>query len=365
MTRLHKSSPANPDVAVVGGGPVGLAVAIHARLAGLSVAVFDQRTPPIDKACGEGVLPSGITALGELGVEAERLDGFRFGGIRYRDRHSTVDARFSSAPGLGLRRTVLHEALVDRAGEVGAELFWKTRVLGLVGSGSVSGLRTTAGDFRAGVVVGADGLYSRTRGWLDLPVRTSRHRRVGLRRHFAVEPWGDMVEVLWSSHGEAYVTPVGANRVGVAILSHQTKGSFEDRLAAFPDLERRLAGAETVSSSRGAGPLFRIPKRVTCPGAALVGDAAGYVDAISGEGLALGFAQARALVSAVESADLSLYERAWRRLVREPFWIARSLLVASRFPRLRRVSLAFLTKSPSTFPRLVNAYASAEAAGRS
>ena len=105
------------DVLVVGGGPVGLAAAIGARMAGLSVVVAEQRAGPIDKACGEGLMPGALEALARLGVDPA---GYRLDGISYRDARGHVDHRFSAGPGRGVRRTTLHTALQARAEELGA-----------------------------------------------------------------------------------------------------------------------------------------------------------------------------------------------------------------------------------------------------
>src|ERR1700688_238982 len=73
------------DVAVVGGGPAGLAVAIVAAQQGLSVVVLERRDFPSDKACGEGVLPPGVKALERLGIgdRFDRSTAYPFGGIRF------------------------------------------------------------------------------------------------------------------------------------------------------------------------------------------------------------------------------------------------------------------------------------------
>ena len=109
------------DLAIVGGGPAGLATAIEARLAGLSVAVLDRRRPPLDKACGEGLMPDAVSRLAALGVE---VAGRPFRGIRYLDGATAAEGTFPGPPGMGVRRTALHAALVRRAEEVGVALRW-------------------------------------------------------------------------------------------------------------------------------------------------------------------------------------------------------------------------------------------------
>src|SRR5215470_16968598 len=103
------------EVFVAGGGPAGLAAAIATRQVGFEVTLADYARPPIDKACGEGILPGGLAALGRLGVWLTPAQCFPFHGIRFFDAAGAVAASFQQAPGCGVRRTVLHQALMERA----------------------------------------------------------------------------------------------------------------------------------------------------------------------------------------------------------------------------------------------------------
>src|SRR5882762_8819527 len=127
------------DVLVIGGGPAGLAVAIAARMKGFNVTVADGAKPPIDKACGEGLMPSTVAALGELGVAICPGDGQVFRGIRFIDAATSAEASFSGASGVGVRRTVLHQRMVERAQECGITLLWNTPVAGLSSDGAIFG----------------------------------------------------------------------------------------------------------------------------------------------------------------------------------------------------------------------------------
>ncbi len=112
------------DVCVVGGGPAGLAAAIALRLEGFTVNVFDCAVPPIDKACGEGLMPDSLAALEAFGVKVPQGVGFPFRGVCFVDGKSRVAADFPNGNAIGLRRTVLHTLLVERAAMLGVGLHW-------------------------------------------------------------------------------------------------------------------------------------------------------------------------------------------------------------------------------------------------
>ncbi|MFC5502301.1 NAD(P)/FAD-dependent oxidoreductase [Lysinimonas soli] len=296
-------------VLVAGGGPVGLACAIEARMAGCQATVVEPRVGIIDKACGEGIMPGGVAALARLGVEPR---GFPLRGVEYRDGRRAAQHRFAAGPALGVRRTTLHAALRDRAEQLGVRV-----VQGRVDAVAQDAGGVTAAGIRADWLLGADGLHSTVARATGLHAGTPRpRRRYGLRRHFAIEPWSELIEVHWTPLGELYVTPTGDGVVGIASLARRGV-DFEEAIAAAPELAARLRGAEPRSELRGAGP-FRQRTRARVVGRVLlVGDASGYVDALTGEGIRIGVAQARAAVDAIGRNDPSSYERAWREVTRD------------------------------------------------
>jgi flavin-dependent dehydrogenase len=376
---------------VIGGGPAGLATAIRARLAGLSVKVLERSRPPIDKACGEGLMPDAAARLGELGVELEPGECHRFRGIRYLDGETVAEGFFPRGSGLGVRRLHLHQALARRAAELGVELCWGVAARGLAPATAAmaapGGEQLAGGAFadRAGLdlaaarwVIGADGLRSRVRQWAGLERPAASHRRYGVRRHFACRPWSDMVEVHWGPSCEAYVTPVGPQEVGVAMLWSEPRegiaesrraaadppparasASFDRLLACFPALAARLGGAPAASSDRGAGPLLQRSRAVWRGNVALVGDAAGYVDAITGEGLAVALHQSAALIEALAAGDLARYAAAHRRIGRLPDNMTALLLAVERRPWLRRRMVRALAAEPALFSRLLGIHSRA------
>lgn len=354
------------DVAIVGGGPAGLVTALACRREGLEVEVIERRRPPLDKACGEGLMPDGVAILRSLGIDFDSPDGLRhhpFHGIHWIDSDGTRAAgRFPAEPGRGVRRLDLHDALVRRAARVGVGVRWGVRVESLDTAGPTPRLDTSDGPLEAQCVVGADGLRSRVRQWADLavgdPAAVTDRSRFGIRRHYALAPWSNAVEVYWADDCEAYVTPVAPDEVGIAILWSGRKASFDGLLRSFPALAQRLEGADHTSQDRGAGPLRQKVRRAVRGRVALVGDAAGYVDAITGEGLSLALHQALALARALAQASRTdgqptTYEWTRRRLALLPDGLTHLLLTIERYPWLRRRMIRGLARDPALFSRLL------------
>ncbi|MEV0371314.1 NAD(P)/FAD-dependent oxidoreductase [Streptomyces sp. NPDC050636] len=344
------------DLLVAGGGPAGLGTAIHAALTGMEAVVIEPRATPVDKACGEGIMPGGVRALNALGVDV--AGGYPLRGIRYVDGRRHAEAPFHAASGLGMRRTDLHAALSWRAAELGVKI-----LTGKVGEVRQSDDSVTAAGLRARWLVAADGLHSPIRHALGLARPDPRPRRYGLRRHYRVRPWTDFVEVHWpgdgpgsvpGSHaGEVYITPVGAELVGVAVLSTERRG-FDAHLAAFPELVPLLDGPP-ASAVRGAGPLRQRVARRTAGRVLLVGDAAGYVDALTGEGIALALASAQAAVRCLKAGRPQAYEGEWRRLSRRHRLLTEGLLRVSGSAAGARLIVPAAARMPSVFSAAVRA----------
>lgn len=348
--------PESTDIFVIGGGPAGLGIAIAARQQGFRVMVADGAQPPIDKACGEGLLPDGIAALEKLGVQIPLSDGLRFRGIRFLSSDLSAEAEFSGRSfGLALRRTTLHRILMEHAAEHGAELRWRSPVSGI----DRDAVRLNTGTVRARWIIGADGSTSRVRRWAGLEGGPKPRLRYAFRRHYRAAPWSDHMEVYWGRDCQGYATAVSGEQVCVALASGNPAMRLEDGLKSLPALRARLKNAETISTERGCLTGNRTYRGLSRGNVVLIGDASGTVDAITGEGLGLAFSQAVVLADCLRTGDLRRYEREHRRLALRPAMMARLMLRLDGKPRLQRRTLQVFRQRPHIFERLLELHVGA------
>ena len=339
----------DPHVYIVGGGPAGLATAIALRQQGFRVTVADCAVPPIDKACGEGLLPDTVQTLSALGISIPESCCFPFRGIRFSHLNASVVADFPNGVGLGVRRTILHTLLLRRAEELGASFIWNSKHLALTANGLSLDGKALPADF----VVGADGQNSRIRHQAGLHQIRSQSIRYAFRRHYRIQPWSPYVELCWGPKSQIYITPVSANELGVALTSSDSKLRLDGALADFPDVAKRLAGAKHVFAERGALSISREFSRVSGDNIALVGDASGSVDAITGEGIGLSFRQALAFANALKSNTLSRYEAEHRSICRRSRIMGSLMLVMDNRPTLQHAAITLMEKQPKLFSRLL------------
>ena len=368
------------EVIIVGGGPAGLSTGIVFGSNGLRTLILEQKTLPADKVCGEGVMPVGVFALEKLGVKQKLKPGeyHPFKGVSYIiEGLPKANGDFREGPGLGIRRTTLSEACLLRAKELDClEIQDGLRERVRSFERTASGVSVQVGDrrYRSRLLVGADGLDSQVRRWAGLDGSPSTLQRWGARQHFRVKPWNEYVEVYWNDGTEAYLTPCGKEMVGVAILWDRKrplrirggKDLFSSLISEFPALCDRLGNAHPMGDVKAIGPLSRTVKHPVADGVLLVGDAAGYQDAITGEGISLAINQALAIQNTVvpvlkkeasgivKLEDLEEYKKAYKEMY-TPYSIMTNLALSlSRNPKLARLAIRLLRKCPPLFQYLLS-----------
>jgi flavin-dependent dehydrogenase len=162
------------------------------------------------------------------------------------------------------------------------------------------------------------------------------------------------MEIYWGPGVQGYVTPIADAEACVVMMGDSLNDvAFEHALGVMPELRERLRGAEVAGRERGAITAIQSLERVHRGNIALVGDASGGVDAITGEGLRLSFRQATALADAMERGDLADYQREHRRLARRPSWMAARLLQLAKHDGLRGRIMKMLAQNPELFTRLL------------
>jgi menaquinone-9 beta-reductase len=340
------------DALIAGGGPAGLSAAIALRQKGLDVIVADALFPPIDKACGEGLMPDAQKDLAALGIQVTAQDGAPFDGIAFLSGRHYAVAHFERGAGLGIRRLQLHSLLVERARQLGVRLAWGCRISATrPSSNNPWTLDGESCSYR--YAIGADGQSSRVRQAIGLGQRNILSRRFGARCHYRVRPWSPMVEVHWGDLGQAYITPVGLQEICVATVSRSPLIKMGAVLASLPSLRAHLEGAGEQSKLRGALTTTRKLPRVTAGNVALTGDASGSADAITGEGIALSFRQARLLAEAIATDNLAIYEAGHPAILRMPHLMSRAMLSMDALPWLRERAMGLFAAQPQIFARLL------------
>ena len=337
------------DVAVIGAGPAGVATAIASALKGFRVTIFDSRQPPIDKPCGEGLLPEAVKALETLGIKLNATLAFQFSGLRFSDEFSSASAQITQGRAFGLRRVSLHQLLVDRATELGVRFRWGARVTdfnsrGVIASGEM---------FPCKWIVGADGQHSAVRKIARIGSRYTLSR-FGFRRHYKIPPWTNVVEVRWGHRCQMFVTPVSADEVCVALLSNSPQMRIDRALDQFPDVASRLRDVQAASAESGTVTALSCATTVARGNLALVGDASCTIDGIAGQGLSLAFQEAIHLADAFARKDLGYYKSAHRRVTRTAILTTLLLLVMDRSKWIRRKALRLFARDPGLFSRMIS-----------
>ena len=335
------------DALIVGGGPAGLAAAIALRQKGLDVVVADALHPPIDKACGEGLMPDARKNLAALGIAVH--GGAPFEGIAFHAGRRQAIACFERGTGIGIRRLQLHTLLVERCRELGVRLAWGTRV-------HIAPHEPLLVDARRCIyryAIGADGQTSRMRLAMGLAQGKILSRRFGARCHYRVKPWSRMVEVHWGDLGQAYITPVGDEEICVATVARSPAVRMEAVLRSLPALQEHLRCATLLSTVRGALTTTRKLHRVVAGNIALTGDASGSADAVTGEGIGLSFRHALLLAEAIAADNLEIYQAGHPVIQRMPHLMSRAMLRMDAWPWARERVMSLLAGQPQLFAHLL------------
>ncbi len=352
------------DVAITGASIAGAATAIHLARRGRSVIVLDRDTFPRRKACGEGLFPGGVRELESLGVLGDLAgNGAPLEAIRFRAGHDVAEAPLG---GLGIARNLLDGALLAAAKREGVEVQTGVAVKRFeLRERRIRALVTSGGEVEARAFVAADGLHSRLRrlARLDVPRPGNRY---GVSAHVRFPgPLPPAVDVTFGERCELYITPVDRELANVALLVYRDEmprfagrlaEAYAETIAAHP----ALTGAAIVDTPRVAGPFPRACRRTWRGNLVLAGDAAGFVDGISGEGMSAALQGAPPCAAAVDrylatgSYDpFRQYDRERRALVRNSNALARlSVLMAGR-EWTARLAVRNLARRPETFARLV------------
>lgn len=386
MSREKSSSvPLRPDlpVAVVGGGPVGSALSLFLAREGVPVVLLDAGASE-RKICGEGILPAGWQVLEDLGIDQDIVRRSPIEGLQY-NLHAQESWKSMEAPlsgrAFGVQRPQLFQVFRGAVESSGVQLYQEARLRDFQFRGHHLRLEFQQGQgatrtLDCSHLLAADGLHSLVRRKAGLrSSRTPSYRRWGTRCYFRAAERRSRVEVTLGDGVESYLTPLGEDLYGLAFLwsphllqpALAKEGSLAERLMSYlpPGFRERLPAGrgELMDEGRAIGPLQQLVSSVLHPSGriALVGDAGGYFDALTGEGLCLGLRQARSLSELLVRGRLNEYPERHRKIKARHLAVVGGLLWLIHRPALRERVFSSLWRCPKQF-RAVIGFAVEEAA---
>jgi geranylgeranyl reductase family protein len=365
------------DAVIVGAGPAGSSTAIGLAERGVRVALLDKSRFPRVKPCAEYVNPEAMRVLDRLGLleTVRATDAAVFRGMRVTSpggRELELDYRADAGRhALGISRYALDALAIERCRGLGVDVLEGTRVRqvttgrGVVGSVIATNNRH-AREIQGRIIVGADGHHSAVARLLDLDMPLHWPRRIGLAAHLEGYPLLDeMGEMHVGTDGYCGIAPQENGRVNAAMVvdlarferrTESVDAFFDAALESYPAMAARVRRAARVSPVRGVGPLARRVLRVSGDGYLLAGDAAGFFDPFTGEGIfdALhgGELAAEAVAAALEIGDtsanaLASYDRARRAAFRDKRRAAWLVQAFVRAPRLMDYALERIAARPA------------------
>ena len=377
------------DIVIVGAGIAGSSSAIALAPEGYRILLLDQALFPRDKPCGEGIMPQGVQILAELALLPEILarGGAKVRGMRYWNRQGVLaQSDFPPSPGgisfgLVMRRYLLDNLLLERAASfANVTVRQGFRVTNVVQEeGGVKGIGGHAIDspnqpevFHAPLTIGADGRYSVFHAACGLTKTYLRRQRFGVTGHLqGVAGTGSYVEVLPGPGGEIYVAPCAEGITLVAILLEARamqffKGDLAGRYAGFlhevKGFKERITKSELVPPVAAVGPLGFTVEPCYRPGLLLIGDSAGFLDPITGEGMTLALKSVKAVVPlikeafAVGSFDVELGQRYARdrfQMIEDVFRFTELLLNLSQYRFIADRAIRRLSQDQRLFQKLL------------
>lgn len=367
LAATNSTDKRTADVLIAGGGIAGSSLAIMLGRKGFAVQLFERAEYPREKPCGEGLMPGGVAVLDHLNVTSS-VGGTRFRGVRYHCNGRTVEGNFPrqagfGQTGIGQRRRVLDHVLYSEAAATpGVHIYTGSRVEGpVVENGRVRGLIVGGKRMLAPLVVGADGMHSTIRQKLGLSC-PPRRGRFGIRAHFRLserKEQSDRVEIFVGQGKEIYVTPLPDHEINVIALGdagpnrEDTEVSLLQRCEEFPELASLMEGAQQVSATIGASPLTGGAIAGVALGGVLLGDAAGFVDPVTGGGMTQALMAAELLAGYIAENKLGeddwlwSFERERRKMLRGYVLLTQAILRLSDKPQLTDVVLSLLARWPA------------------
>ena len=350
------------NIGIIGGGPAGLSTAICLAEKGINVDLFERSEFPVDKVCGEGIMPTGVEFIQRHGMmDFLDKDYKKFYGVRYiPDNAKILEGIFNNGYGLGVRRTVLSRALYNKClNSALINIHELSELQEIIKNDEIVVVEINSdkavNNFEFDYLIGCDGLRSKVRKLAGLESNKYLEcQRIGARIHYEKSPWSELVEVYWKQHIEAYVTPVSDNTIELAFLwdnkyirpqeNYRLDRGLKD---LFPELFERVEGCKELSRLRSVGPISVTSKDIYKDRIILLGDAYIYLDGITGEGISIAFNEAEILAESIHNHDddfIKYYKNEVKKITKRYLLMTHLVLLFSYYPSLRKFVFPLISK---------------------